>query len=88
MGSLLAVLHLSPPKALRIAATADLREMKMVEEKGARWVDREVDESRLVPALAPGWGEWRCHLRATGPVCSGERHQRATVMAELGHQRD
>ena len=38
--------------------------------------DREIDESRLVPALAPGWGEWRCHLRATGPVCSGERHQR------------
>ena len=35
-----------------------------------------VDESRLVPALAPGWGEWRCQLRATGPVCSGERHQR------------
>ena len=29
-----------------------------------------------MPALAPGWGEWRCHLRATGPVCSGERHQR------------
>ncbi len=36
----------------------------------------EIDESRLVPALAPGWGEWRCNLRATGPVCSGERHQR------------
>jgi hypothetical protein len=35
-----------------------------------------VDGSRLVPALAPGWGEWRCNLRATGPVCSGERHQR------------
>ena len=41
--------------------------------------DREVDESRLVPALAPGWGEWRCNLRATGPVCSGERHQRPGV---------
>ena len=38
--------------------------------------EREIDESRLVPALPPGWGEWRCHLRATGPVCSGEQHQR------------
>ena len=41
--------------------------------------DRAVDESRLVPALAPGWGQWACNLRATGPVCSGERHQRTGV---------
>ena len=42
----------------------------------AMTADREIDESRLVPALAPDWGEWKCNLRATGPVCAGERHQR------------
>ena len=52
MGSLLAVLHLSPPKALRFAATADLGDMEMVEDKGARWVDREVDEREIAAFMA------------------------------------
>ena len=56
MGSLLAVLHLSPPKALRLAATADPREMEMIEDKGARWVDREVDEREIAAFMAGAAG--------------------------------
>jgi len=34
----------------------------------------EVDESRLQPALSPTFAPWDCTLKASGPVCTGERH--------------
>ena len=34
----------------------------------------EVDESRLLPALSASFAPWDCKLKATGPVCTGERH--------------
>jgi hypothetical protein len=33
-----------------------------------------VDRSRLVPALSPTFVPWTCKMKATGPVCDGERH--------------
>jgi len=53
---LLAVLHLPPPKSVRYAATAELREMEMVDDRGGRWVDREVDESEIAAFLAGASG--------------------------------
>lgn len=35
---------------------------------------KEVDESRLQPALSASFAPWDCKLKNTGPVCTGERH--------------
>lgn len=70
MSSLLAVLNLPPlpPQAFRpllrrvprkpvaAAATADVLETELVEDKGARWVDREVDEKEIAAFMAGSTG--------------------------------
>ena len=56
MGSLLRTLGLKPPKSLRLGATAGPREIEMVEDKGARWVDREVDEREIAAFMAGSSG--------------------------------
>ena len=69
MGQLLAALHLPPlppkplrraaprrsPKAEAVAAVAEPA-MEMVEDKGARWVDREVDEQEIAAFMAGSTG--------------------------------
>ena len=63
MGSLLAALNLPPlpPRSFRPAAprpsrkavaTVEAQEMEMVEDRGARWVDREVDEQEIAAFMA------------------------------------
>ena len=56
MGSLLAVLNLPQPKSLRIAAKAYVRKMDMVEDNGAQWVDREMDEREIAAFMAGATG--------------------------------
>ena len=43
---------------------------------GAQAAPNTVDESRLQPRLSPTFVPWDCKLKATGPVCKGERHLR------------
>lgn len=56
MGSLLAALGLPPPKSRRLAAMAGQGDMEMVEDKGARWIDREVDEREIAAFMAGATG--------------------------------
>jgi hypothetical protein len=56
MGSLLAKLGLLPPKSRLLAATAELRELEVVEDGGARWTDRDVDEQEIAAFMAGSTG--------------------------------
>lgn len=56
MGQLFAALRLRPPKSMLVAATAEAREMELVEDRGGRWVDREVDEAEVAAFMAGATG--------------------------------